>query len=354
MQELQTSLWRFYSMGIIAANKEIGSHTAQITPIEIMNMSDGELDQADSPLEGSGTDGLGQSFSITVSETTAVPAKWLPFGSNRVTPPDVRRGERVMLWQFADEDKFWWTTTGLDEHLRRLETVVFAVSNESDPEKDIEALTPDNSYYVEFNTHTKQITLATNKNDGEPFAFTFQFNAKQGIVTLADDDNNFFEFNSRDVIMTMQNKYNTVVQLDNETINLFSNKDINLKTDTMNVTATTINYKATTINTNATNITTKCDKQTITATAGTKHIGEFTNLGAMTVQGGFAMMPAPGSTGPVTCSLSGNVNMGAASAAVAVELWGTFKVNGVSMDEKHQHAGDGGAGSSESTGGVLV
>lgn len=350
MQELQTSLWRFYSMGIIAANKEIGSHTAQITPIEIMNMSDGELDQADSPLEGSGTDGLGQSFSITVSETTAVPAKWLPFGSNRVTPPDVRRGERVMLWQFADEDKFWWTTTGLDEHLRRLETVVFAVSNESDPEKDIEALTPDNSYYVEFNTHTKQITLATNKNDGEPFAFTFQFNAKQGIVTLADDDNNFFEFNSRDVIMTMQNKYNTVVQLDNETINLFSNKDINLKTDTMNVVATTINYKATTINTTATTIVTKCSTQSITGT--TQHTGAFTNVGAMSVLGPFAMAPGPGG-GAVTCTMSGAVKMGESGSPVDVEIWGGFKVNGVNMDENHYHGGDGGTGSGPSTGGVI-
>lgn len=364
MRELQTSMYRLYSMGIVAANKEIGSHTARVTPIELTNMSDGELDDVDRTLSGSGVDGLGQNFVVEVNASTAISCQWLPFSSNRVTPPDLRRGERVFIWQFADENKWWWTTTGLDEHLRRLETVVFAVSNESDPEKDIDKLTPDNSYYVEFNTHTKHITLATNKNDNEPFAFTFQFNTKNGIVTLADDDNNFFEFNSRDVIMTFQNKFNTVVQLDNETINLFSNKDINLRTDTMNVTATTINYtaktintkatdiitEATNINTQATTITTTCTNQNITGI--TAHTGNFSVTGALAVAGPFTM--APGAGGSDTATFSAPVSFGSSSSPVEVNIYGTFKVNDVDVGELHEHGGDGGTGSGDSTGPVKV
>lgn len=211
-----TSKFRPYSIGIVAENKPMSTKIAKVVPIEVIPFIDGELKSDPQALEVAGVDAAGQQYTVRVMMDNVIDAEWLSLGSNRVTAPDVRRGEQVLIYQYADSDKFYWQPTGKTDWLRKLETVIFAISATRD-EADTE-LRVDNTYSVEMSSHGKHVTLRTSKADGEPFAYTFQFNAKEGVVTLTDDAGNFFELDSGEMRLTLENRRGTKVVLDKDNI----------------------------------------------------------------------------------------------------------------------------------------
>lgn len=219
-----TSQFRVYSIGIVAANKPMSTAVAQIVPIEVLPLLDGELTDGLERLEVDGDLADGSKYTVSVEASNAVEATWLSANTNRRTPPDLRRGERVLLWQYGDADKFYWTSLGLDDHLRKLETVIFAVSATTDEEDT--SLRTDNTYSLEISTHTKQITLRTSKADGEPFEYIFQFNTKEGCVTLTDDDGNYLEMDSAEGRITLQNSSGTNLVLDKKDIRFKAVRDL--------------------------------------------------------------------------------------------------------------------------------
>ena len=222
------SNFHVYSLGVVAANKKLDSDLAYIYPTEVTSFTEGELTAESFSAETGGVDREGNEYQLSVEENASLEAKWLPLGNtNRRTPPDVRRGERVLLWRNADTDQFYWTSMGLDDHLRKLETVVYSVSDTRDESKD--STHPDNSYSMEFCTHTKQVTLRTVKEDGEPFAYTFQFNAKDGGVVLTDDVGNYIELDSADTVIRLENRMGTHLYLDKKDILAFAPNEINME-----------------------------------------------------------------------------------------------------------------------------
>lgn len=229
---MEATCFKIVSLGIVAENKAMqnadGSWCKEIhaTPIESQNMLDGELKSAPTAIEATGVDGAGQSFSSKAIVDSTVVATWLPWGSNRITAPDMRRGERVYLWQAADDDKYYWTVAGLDGHLRKLETVIFAFSASKD--EGSSGLDIDKCYFLEVSTHTKAITLQTSSANGEPFEYTFQFNTAEGAVTLADDVGNYFELDSQAHKLTLKNQDNSHVILDKTRINIKATDEIAL------------------------------------------------------------------------------------------------------------------------------
>lgn len=231
MEQPEKSGMLFYSIGYVAENKSLGSKIIKVTPVETIPMVDGEIKSSPSPLEDSGVDSDGNSYTVKVSSDNAIEAKWLPFGSNRMTAPDVRRGERVMLWRYADAEQLYWTDLGFDEHLRRLETVIMSISGTQD--EGTEALDPDNTYYLEASSHNKSITLRTSQKNGEFTRYTFQFNLADGAVTLADDLGNFFELDSAETKLTLQNVEGTMISLDKQNIIGNAPKNIDLTAGAM-------------------------------------------------------------------------------------------------------------------------
>lgn len=209
---MQASLFNIYSIGYAAENKALGSKELQVFPVEVLPYVDGEILYEPIEVEENGVDYFGEKYSVKVKTSLSINCHWLQWGGNRQTPPDIRRGEKVIMYRYADTDKYYWLSMGLDEHLRRLETVVYAWSNIR--EGNIEALTPENSYYVEVSTHNKSVTLATNKSDGEPYAFTVQINTKEGGVVITDDADNFIQLESSERKWHIHNRDNSEFILD--------------------------------------------------------------------------------------------------------------------------------------------
>lgn len=246
----ENSKFHIKSIAYAAQNLTLGETKLEVTPVEQLGYLDGEVTSDQEEFEETGVDAKGNAYSVKISTSNAMVAEWLKWGSNRDTPPNIRRGERVLLWQYAEEDKYYWTSTGLDDHLRRLETVRWVFSNTKD--EDTEDLNETNSYYAEVDTHAKAITLRTNKSDGEPFAYNVQINTKDGCLTIMDDVGNSMGINSAINQVWMENADNSYVILDKKNIEINANDTIKMNARNVVIGATNVNVGAssTTIDSN--------------------------------------------------------------------------------------------------------
>lgn len=206
-----------YARGMIAENKVRSSTQVFAVPIELLPQLNGELAVLDVELEDSGEDRYGKKYTVKVKERNALLCEWLPLGSNRTTAPDVRRGERVIIYKYADTGKYFWKEIGQDDHLRRLETVIYRFSDIPDGKSD-EPLTAENCYYISISTHDGLIEVATCKSNKEPFAYKIQLNTKEGVFIVTDDVGNYVQLDSSETCITMENANKTHFRLDKDEI----------------------------------------------------------------------------------------------------------------------------------------
>lgn len=191
---MQVSQFRIFAIGVAAEHKPLKSKQLKVTPTEMLPMISGELAENPTPTEFKGVDANGTPYQGKVFTDNVIEATWLPEGSNRITPPDVRRGETVAIYRFSDGSKYYWRTLGLNDNLRALETVIFAIS--ADPNGSGKDLDTENSYFIEVSSHTKSITVHTSTKNGEPYGYDIQLNAGQGKFIITDTSDNAIGINS--------------------------------------------------------------------------------------------------------------------------------------------------------------
>lgn len=300
---MEVSQLRIYSIGIVAANKVLSSKDIEVTPIEDLPMTDGELlDNVDQYSAAASTVD-GAAYQVNVATANTVTATWLPInGSNRMTAPDVRRGETVVLYRFGDTDKFYWATLKDDMRLRKLETVVFAFSATRNENQDTTAET---SYFIEISTHKKLIHLHTASADGEPFEYDIQLNTKDGYFVITDNAGNSFTLDSHRKQLQLENGAGSVLNILDKQIFMSSPDLIDMQTTRMTVKA-----------------------ETLDITAETTHRGNITELGNFALAGNFSMGGAGG--GSATAEIQGSMKVTEDVTASDVSL------------AHHKHPGDSG------------
>lgn len=228
MEEI-SSMFRPVSLGKVLEDKELGTDVIQVALIEAATSADGAAISDSRTLEAKGVDAQGKEYTVKTNTDTVVTAKWLKWGSQRITAPDIRRLERVQIYQFADQDEYYWTDLGLDTHLRRLETVVYGINNNPDATELVKP-DPTNMHTFELSSHTKQITLRTCKTQGEPTAFVFQFNLGGGAVVLADDLGNEMTLDSVEAIWAFRNSFGSFLNIDKNNIMAYAAELISMET----------------------------------------------------------------------------------------------------------------------------
>lgn len=252
-----TSKFNIKSIGYAAHNLPLNENQLEVYPIEEYGYANGEITDEQEQIDVEGVDSKGNVYQDSIKTSNTILAEWLPWGSNRHAAPNVRRGERVLLWQYSDEDKYYWTSTGMDDHLRRKETAIFKYSNTDD--ETVDELNSTNSYSVIVSTHTKEFTLQTTKSDGEPFEYIIKLDAKQGIFVVTDDANNQISLESEKKRITIVNTNGSSISVDGDDININAKGNINLN-------AKGIVMKSTDNSVDATNYTINAKQVGITAT----------------------------------------------------------------------------------------
>ena len=235
--EVNTSKFFIRSMGRAAQNIDGVNPLLEIIPIEDLGYVNGEINVERETMEATGVDMLGNAFSTKIETSNVLVAEWLPFGANRISPPSIRRGERVLIWQYADHDKYYWTTSGLGEHLRRLETAIWRFSNTKD-EGDV-TIGPANSYWFEMSTHRKNITLMTSQSDGEKHLYTIQVDTAGSKVIITDESDNCFEIDSNNDKVSMRNSAQSSIVLDGPNIVMTAPNKIIMNASEVGITAQT-------------------------------------------------------------------------------------------------------------------
>ncbi len=225
----------FYSYGIVGQNKELDSDLIEVTLSEESSYFDGEISDTIKKVETSGSDHDGKKYKTKVETTATVKAKWLSFvDTNRMSSPDVRRGEEVVIWRFGDTDQYWWTTLQQDKKLRRLETVIYGFSNCS--EENIE-MDHTNMYWIEISTHRKVFRLHTAKNDGETHEWDIQLDTKKGTFTIEDNDGGYLFIDAVNRHIKMHNKDKSYIEIDKKKAKIFTLDLVQIETNRFEVIA---------------------------------------------------------------------------------------------------------------------
>lgn len=314
----QSSQLRFYSMGIVAANKALSSKVIEVTPIEHLPFVNGQLTNTGTTVTAQGTDLNGASYSTQVATSVTIQATWLPEGdSNRQTAPDVRRGEYVKLYQFADADQYYWTTSGLPSQ-RKLETVVHAYSGSSDETADLDHT---NSYYKEISTHQGMVTWHTSAANGEFTTYDIQLNAKEGYFRFQDGKGNVMIIDSTQAMFQFQNANGSILQVLQDTMSFTAPKSIAMQTKDMTIKASNSFSLETT--------TSSLKSTTNTIQSTTTHNGNFTENGAFALNGDMTTSQSAaggaGTAGTGKITIAGNMTLeGGATIVKDLSVTGTI------------------------------
>jgi hypothetical protein len=289
-----------------------------------MPMTDGEQTTNAQQATASGTDLSGAQYQTQMTSSGTIKATWLPLGQpNRMTAPNVRRGEQVVVYRFGDVDKYYWNTTRNDLMFRRLETVVYAISAVA-----TEGVKCDhtNTYFLEISSHKKSITLSTSKANGEPYAYLFTFDLKNGKVTLSDDIDNTMFLDSSQNQWHIQNGDGSFFDMTKKAIAMSADDSVSIKTK---------DYTLQASNSITENTETRTMKaSTETNTAETTHNGNFTENGMYELNGD--MTTAAGSEGG-----SGSIKMaGNMTLEGSQTIQGNLSVEGVISSPNQVQAPD--------------
>ncbi|MCK9234769.1 MAG: hypothetical protein M0R77_00480 [Gammaproteobacteria bacterium] len=219
---INVSLLKDFSIGEVGANKDedddIFSLTIEVKPSEVLKFLNGEITDNVQTLQAQGTQLDGEEYTSTVDVTKTIKATWLSLGnSNRITAPNVRRGEKVMIYVLGDTNTYFWDTLENHIKLRRLETVIYAFSGEPSLNKEA-SIENKNVYFLQISTHMKNILLQTSKANGEPHEWTLELDTDKSTFTITDDDENYFTIQSKQRLLELRNGDGTFFRLNGPNI----------------------------------------------------------------------------------------------------------------------------------------
>lgn len=286
---MSSKLIKHFSYGIAVENKEKGNILI-VEPTAINVFQDGELYQnptkEETPkLDSRARDADGVRYEDSTVKSKGFPAKWLPNSSNRRTPPDIRRNERIEILRVADSSEYYWRELGLDEHLRRQETVVWVFNN--NPETESEDTSDDkNCYYVEMSTHKGHLVIETNQSNEEPVGWSIELNTKEGVFTVQDTGENYIEYNAVEPSIRLQLNTGTFITLDKkmieayapDLIHLFTERDIKAEAKNMTFKCTNWMVEASDFKVKASNWSVDCPNSSF---SGKLRVGEDLVVGGL-------------------------------------------------------------------------
>lgn len=317
---MDPSKFHFHSFGTVAANKPRGTDMAEIFPKEVFTMSAGEITDSVDEIDVKGKDASGQDYQGKLKTKPSMTCKWLPIGDpNRITAPDIRRGEEVLIYRYADTSYYFWTNA-FNNIIRKLETAVWWYSGTPEEGKSSETeRTADNGYFVEISSHEKHIILSTSNKNGEVVRYYMQFNMAEGNFILKDDLGQEVVIDSVEGIMEVTTEKEIIHNTKKYTINC-EEYILNCKTSVVNAeNSATTNTKDFTVNASG---------GTMFKTPKTQFTGTVTADGLLTYKSG---MKGSGGAGGASAEITGAVKV----------TGGDITSDGISL-KNHTHPGDSG------------
>ena len=215
--------FKFYSVGVVTADKLVGSDMIEVYPSEDLPLINGKIADHKVQWDVSLPNVNGSLNTSKVKGGATISARWLPLGdANRITAPDVVKNETVMIYRFADTNDYYWSTIFREPSLRRLETVCHAYGDLRTPLKSFDK---NSSYWYEISTKDKHVQLHTSMSDREPVEYDIKLDTGHGTLTIKDSKGNVIVLDS--VVGTLNINANTSVNVTAPNVNITGNVTIN-------------------------------------------------------------------------------------------------------------------------------
>jgi len=218
------SYFKMDSIGIVANDKKVGENTILVFPTEHLSEYEGVISE-DEEEEGGVMGVVSSGLSMLAGgaeRKVTLKADWLNVGgSNRVTAPDVMKGETVILYRMGDADRWFWSMMRGETDLRRKESVVHLYGN---TEEHGVTLDHENSYHTTISTKDKKIHLHTSNNDEEAAAFDILLKTDTGVLEVKDSNGNYLRHDAKNG--TLETNHNSSVTIHSPEITLDGNVTI--------------------------------------------------------------------------------------------------------------------------------
>lgn len=216
---------QFYSIGVVAKDKEPGTDYIDVIGIEVNFVNPTNVDAETSEDEFTHISN-GSQDNLKIKQGNSIRARWWKWNTNRKTSPDVCKEDSVMVFRLGETDMFFWMDFDLS-NVKRLENVIFAWA--ADPNNQM-ADDFSNAYVLNVSSKEGHITLRTSMVNGEKAAFLHQFNTRDGTWICQDHKGNKYWINSVEDDVGFENAMLSKVNANKEDIFMFSKRSINLET----------------------------------------------------------------------------------------------------------------------------
>lgn len=264
--QFDRSLFKIYSIAVVVKDKEEDTNKIIVTPLEHLNNIGENLTTYKKKIKIALKD-WERVTKVNITKRVRHEAEWLNLGDDtRVTAPDVCKGEMVVLYRMADEERFFWVVKEKNYLVRKLEHVTWQYNNTPKdlqdaghlgvikkrkkpkkkeytgkggrmPSDTVFQFPKDNiddaksrTYWFEVSTRDKHILLQTSDNDEELTIYQIKLDTKKGILSIRDKQRN-------SIVIDSVPRQITLTALDvNIEANLFVRGNVNVN-DVMKVDA---------------------------------------------------------------------------------------------------------------------
>lgn len=189
-------------IGIVAETKELESRIAKINCPEITPTLSGPISDRTKRESVELMDVNGNKYNTIVHTTNTITAEYWGGDTNRVYPPDIVKGEVVIIYQYANSDTYYWDSISHSDDLRCRERYRIACANSPNTTK---VLSDDNTYWFEIDTINKRVTIGTSDGDGEKFIYRLLIDPSNTKFHVYDNIGNEIYLNSEESIVRLQN-----------------------------------------------------------------------------------------------------------------------------------------------------
>ena len=170
---MDTTKFNIYGLGYVSENKKDDSNMISFIPTEHMTDMEGPYESNE------------ETIGSTQKKVT-MRAIWLNLEtSSRITAPDVKKGEKVLIFKYADlDDGYLWTTYGkTDFKLRKHEHIEHEWSDNPNPGE----AKKNKRYKFILSTREKILEFQSSKEDGEKAIFNLRIDFDKGLIEFGFD-----------------------------------------------------------------------------------------------------------------------------------------------------------------------
>lgn len=225
---MEKSQIHFYSIGIVAEDREPNSERIKVIPIEVNFVEPTDVKEKVDEVENNFVS-EGATDSLKIKKSNVITPKWWRFNSNRVNPPDVKKEDYVLVLRVGETDMYFWIDLNMS-NVKRLEDAIYAWAASPDNQM---ASDLSNAYVLNISPRDGHFTLRTSRANGEKAGYLFQWNTKEGTWQNVDDKGNKYYMNSVEDDLGFENAMLSKVNINKEEAFIFAKTRIKFEGKTI-------------------------------------------------------------------------------------------------------------------------